>query len=321
MNNGLPDHPSLFLSDVQCLLFSHESLWIVWLCLPDNHLIDMERLPLGPLKNCSSLGWSNLFSSASLHTTCAPCPWWFWWPSSWLAQVHHPFTGGPKTGHFTIFHAWSSKWLVEQTNIPFPPVSSSYTPVSTAQKLVCFHWCQGTSQTHIWLLVVPQSVMSSLHLCNEFFLPWGRTLQLCSVSQGTCQPIPPTCPGPSEWQPCSQACQLLLPWSFPGLAYLQSWQGTFCLLFQVTDRDFLKDTCQDKDVDISTCNQLPGRVQINPALRLFERDSLTGYSASDSNPPSQTLKTHLERKDAVTVIGLDEVKVILSSSSDRAASS
>lgn len=27
----------------------------------------------------------------------------------------------------------------------------------------------------------------------------------CSTSQGFCQPIPPACLGPSEWQPCPQA--------------------------------------------------------------------------------------------------------------------
>lgn len=108
------------------------------------------------------------------HNMCS-MPLMIWWPSSWLALVHHPFTGGPKTGHITLFHMWSNKWWIERNNNPFPPVPCSYTPVITVQQLVCFHCCQGTSLTYTWVLVVPQSVMSSLHHCNEFLLPWSST--------------------------------------------------------------------------------------------------------------------------------------------------
>lgn len=80
------DHPSIFSSDVQCVLPSHdEPFQIVWFCLPDNLLTDRGRLLLGAPKNYFPLGWSSLFSSASPHMICAPCPWRFWWPSCWLA--------------------------------------------------------------------------------------------------------------------------------------------------------------------------------------------------------------------------------------------
>lgn len=99
------------------------------------------------------------------------------------------------------------------------PESANYMPANAVQDVVFYFCCKGALLTHS--ICPSESSDPFLLICfpssqpSAYSTTWNYSLEkqdftLCWSSWGCCHPIPHTCPGPTEQQPCPQAYHLFL---------------------------------------------------------------------------------------------------------------